>query len=172
MLVPSPETVASRVRERVVTGVSKVSQKESTPSFVVPPAVVMVQAQLPAGVKPGSKDTWDGFPEEREEIFKWIADQRIEGVFIIAADRHRSDAWKNDRPGAYPLFEFQSSKLTNIHTHPVLKRSLFGYNKKCSFGLLTFDTSAKDPSVTYDVINIDNEKMHSITIRKSQLGFK
>ena len=124
------------------------------------------------GVKPGSKDTWDGFPEERKEIFNWIADQKIEGVFIIAADRHRSDAWKNDRPGAYPLYEFQSSKLTNVHTHKVLGGSLFGYNEKCSFGLLTFDTSAKNPAVTYDVINIDNEKMYSITIRKSQLEFK
>ena len=142
--------------------------KNSTATF----KVLCANVPMTPGVKPGSKDTWDGFPDEREEIFNWIADQKIEGVFIIAADRHRSDAWKNDRPGAYPLYEFQSSKLTNVHTHPVLKGSLFGYNQKCSFGLLTFDTSAKDPAVTYEVINIDNKKKHSITIRKSELGFK
>jgi alkaline phosphatase D len=142
--------------------------KNSTATF----KVLCANVPMTAGVKPGSKDTWDGFPEEREEIFGWIAKQKIEGVFIIAADRHRSDAWKIDRPGAYPLYEFQSSKLTNIHTHPVLKGSLFGYNAKCSFGLLTFDTAAKDPSVTYDVFNIDNEKVNSFTLKKSTLRFK
>ncbi len=144
------------------------SLKNSTATF----KVLCANVPMTPGVKPGSKDTWDGFPRERKEIFDWIADQRIEGVFIIAADRHRSDAWKNDRPGAYPLYEFQSSKLTNVHTHPVLKGSLFGYNKKCSFGMLTFDTSAADPQVTYDVLNIDGEKIHSITIRKSELRFQ
>jgi alkaline phosphatase D len=134
--------------------------------------VLCANVPMTPGVKPGSKDTWDGFPGERDEIFNWIRDQQIDGVFIIAADRHRSDAWKNERPGAYPLYEFQSSKLTNVHTHGVLKGSLFGYNEKCSFGLLKFDTLAKDPSVTYEVINIDNEKIDSITIRKSELSFQ
>ena len=133
--------------------------------------VLCVDVPMTPGVKPGSKDTWDGFDKEREAIFRCIAKNRIEGVFIISADRHRSDAYKMDRPGAYPLYEFQSSKLTNVHTHKLIKKCLFGYNEKCSFGLLRFDTTLADPQVTYDVINIDNEKKHSLTIKKSELSF-
>ncbi len=132
--------------------------------------VLCANVPMTPGVKGKSKDTWDGYSEEREEIFRFIEDNRIEGVFIIAADRHRSDAHKIARERSYPLYEFQSSKLTNIHTHGVIKGSLFGYNKKCSFGLLTFDTTATDPQVTYDVINIDDEKVHSITIKRSELS--
>jgi len=124
------------------------------------------------GTKGGSKDTWDGFPEEREEIFSFIRENRIEGVFLISADRHRSDAYKNDRPGAYPLYEASSSKLTNVHTHGLIKTALFGYNAKCSFALLTFDATAADAVLTYDVYNIDDEKIHTLKVKRSELSFK
>ncbi len=124
------------------------------------------------GTKGGSKDTWDGFPEEREEIFSFIGKNHIEGVFLISADRHRSDAYKTERPGAYPLYEASSSKLTNVHTHRLIKTALFGYNAKCSFGLLSFDATAPDPKLTYDIYNIDDEKIHTLKVKRSELSFK
>jgi alkaline phosphatase D len=124
------------------------------------------------GTKPGSKDTWDGFGEERDEILSFLERSGIEGVFLISADRHRSDAYKTEREAGYPLYEASSSRLTNIHTHGLIKHALFGYNKKCSFGLLTFDTTKADPELTYEVVNIDNEVMHTLRIKRSQLSFK
>jgi len=124
-----------------------------------------------SGAKPGQAgmDTWEGFKEERQEIFSFLERNNINGVILISADRHRSDAWKIEREKGYPLYEFESSRLTNIHTHGIMPGSLFGYNKKCSFGTLSFDTTASDPTVTYRVINIDNVVMHTLVVRKSQL---
>ena len=122
------------------------------------------------GTKGGSKDTWDGFADEREVIFSFIRDHRVEGVFLISADRHRSDAYRTDRPGAYPLYEASSSRLTNIHTHKLIKHALFGYNKKCSFGLLTFDTTKADAELIYQVINIDDELIRTLKVTRSQLS--
>ncbi len=124
------------------------------------------------GAKPGSRDPWQGYRDEREEIFSFLAANRINGVILISADRHRSDIWKIDRPNGYPLYEFESSKLTNIHTHKVMAGSLFGYNKKCSFGLLQFDTNLPDPQVTYKIINIDNEVIYIFSLNRSQLTHK
>jgi alkaline phosphatase D len=121
--------------------------------------------------KPGSDDTWDGFPKEREEIFSFISENNIAGVLLISADRHRSDAWKVDLPNGYTSYDLMSSKLTNIHTHDLMEGSLFGYNKKCSFGTLEFDTTAEDPTVSYTIKSIDNEEIHKLTIFKSQLDF-
>jgi len=121
------------------------------------------------GAKPGSRDPWQGYKAEREEIFSFLAANKIDGVILISADRHRSDIWKIERPNGYPLYEFESSKLTNIHTHKVMPGSLFGYNKKCSFGLLRFDTTISDPQVTYKIINIDNEVIYTFSIKRSQL---
>ena len=125
-------------------------------------------------VKPGSKDTWDGFSAEREKIFQFIAKQKIPGVIILSADRHRSDAYKIDTgiDGMYPLYECQSSRLTNQHVHGLIKHSLFGYNKKQSFGRVDFDLKAGDPTFKYTIINIDGKEINSLTVKRSELQFK
>jgi alkaline phosphatase D len=124
------------------------------------------------GTKPGSRDTWQGYKKEREDIFSFVETNKIDGVILISADRHRSDIWKIERAKGYELYEFESSKLTNIHTHRLIPDALFGYNKKCSFGMLAFDTTATDPKVTYQIINIDNELIHTFSLLKSQLTHK
>lgn len=125
-----------------------------------------------SGAKPGSRDTWDGFPAEREEIFSTIEKNGINGVVLISADRHRSDAWKIPRPNSYPLYDLLSSRLTNIEIHELMPGALFGYNEKCSFGMLSFDTTCFDPTVTFDVVNIDGKTVHSLTIHHSELMSK
>ncbi|MCL4204197.1 MAG: alkaline phosphatase D family protein [Pirellulaceae bacterium] len=126
------------------------------------------------GVKPGSKDPWDGFPEEREEIFRFIEQQRIEGVVLIAADRHRSDLRITRRENGYDLYEFESSRLTNRHTHSVVQTPglVFGYSKTCSVGMMHFDTTQADPEVRCEIVDIDGRSVHSATILRSQLRFK
>lgn len=119
--------------------------------------------------KTGARDTWNGFRDERKEIFDFLANNKIEGVILLSADRHRSDIWRIDRPNGYPLYEFESSRLTNQHFHEVMPGSLFGYNKKQSFGLLTFDTTKPNPTVTYQIISIDNEMIHTFTVKRSEL---
>jgi len=46
---------------------------------------------------------------------------------------------------------------------------LFSYNAKQSFGLLDFDTTKPDPEVTYRIVSIDDEEIHRVTLKKSQL---
>jgi len=122
------------------------------------------------GSKPGSKDPWQGYKEERKELFDFLAVQKADGVLLISADRHRSDYWKIERPGAYDLYEFESSRLTNIHRHGIMKGSIYGYNKTCSFGLLEFDTTAADPTVTYRIMTIDGAVDHTFRLKRSQLS--
>ena len=124
--------------------------------------------------KGGSKDTWNGYRDEREAIFGCIEQNRIEGVVLMSADRHRSDLWKIERPDGYDFYEFNSSRLTNQHVHPEMdkKGAIFSYNEKQSFGLVRFDTTAADPTVSYDVISIDNETVHSVTVKHAELTFK
>jgi len=131
--------------------------------------VVVSSVPWASGTKPNSRDTWDGFRQEREEIFTWIEANRIDGVLLLSADRHRSDAWKIDRPKGYALYDLMSSRLTNIHTHPLFDQALLGYNEKCSFGLVTFDTTLADPEVTYRIVNLDGEVVGTLSLKKSQL---
>ncbi len=122
--------------------------------------------------KGGSLDTWRGFQAEREEIFSFLEKKEIDGMVLISADRHRSDLWRIDRESGYPLYEFESSRLTNIHTHGIMAGSLFGYNKKCSFGILTFDTTRPDPELSYQIYSIDDELIHTFVVKKSEISHK
>jgi hypothetical protein len=49
--------------------------------------------------------------------------------------------------------------------------ALFGYNEKQSFGFLTFNTTLPDPTVTYEIYSIDNERINGITIKKSEISY-
>ncbi|MBG90027.1 MAG: alkaline phosphatase [Verrucomicrobiales bacterium] len=124
------------------------------------------------GIKPGSRDPWDGYPEEREEIFSFIESKKLDGVFLIAADRHRTDLRTTKRDNGYDLFEFESSRLTNRHTHSVVKTEglIWGYNKTCSFGLMSFNTTRKDPQVKFECVSIDGQVIHDYTLKLSQIS--
>ncbi len=120
--------------------------------------------------KAGARDTWNGFRPERREIFDFLAANKINGTILISADRHRTDAWKFERDTGYPLYEFESSRLTNQHFHELIPDALFGYNEKQSFGYLVFDLSQSDPTVTFRIYSIDNELVESLTLKLSELS--
>ena len=122
--------------------------------------------------KGDSLDTWNGFRDERNEIFDFLAENELDGVVLLSADRHRSDARRIDRPNGYSLYEFESSQLTNTNPHRLVPGAIFGYNEKQSFGLLRFDTTKVDPTVTFEIISIDNETIHSLTLKKSDLSHR
>ena len=120
--------------------------------------------------KPGSRDTWNGFREERGEIFDLLAAEKIEGVLLLSADRHRSEAWRIEGEAAHPLYELSSSRLTNIHRHEPVPGPLFSYTERCSFGLVTFDTRQADPEVRFEVVDIDGRVVHTLTVKRSELA--
>ena len=95
-------------------------------------------------------------------------------MILVAADRHRTDLRTIKRPNGYDLYEFESSRLTNNHTHKVVKTDglLWGYNETCSFGLVRFDTSVDDPQVKFECVDIDGATRESFSLRKSQLKFE
>jgi alkaline phosphatase D len=149
--------------------------KASTATFKVIASSVPVRPNTKPGLE--GADTWDGFPLEREEILSFIENNKIEGVTLISADRHRHDGYKLERPNGYTFYEGMSSRTTNGGTHDVLDPStdwlFFSYNKKQGFILMIFDTTKPDPEVKYQVVTIDNEAMPnlSFTVKKSQLKF-
>ena len=133
------------------------------------------------GTKPGTggtgrdrgSDTWEGYPEEREQIFGFIEENRIEGVVLLSGDRHRSDAWRIPRENGHPFYDWMSARLTNNKFHNSVESELclFSYNDLPSFGLLTFETDQADPTVTYQIVDIDGELHYTQTLRKSELSY-
>jgi alkaline phosphatase D len=155
-------SMLGRVQKRWLS--DELKHSEATFKVLASPVPWVLEA------KGKSLDTWRGFQAEREEIFSFLEENRIGGVILLSADRHRSDVWRIDREKGYPLYEFESSRLTNVHRHGIMPGALFGYNEKCSFGLLTFDTTKPDPELTYQIYSIDDELIHTFTVEKSRIS--
>jgi len=133
--------------------------------------VIAASAPWDFNTKGDSLDTWNGYREEREELFSFIEEHRIEGVLLLSADRHRSDAYRISRSKGYDLYDLMSSHLTKPgrHSHPTMDHALFSYNRRPAFGLLTFYTAAREQAVRYQVVNIDNEIVHTLDIPLREL---
>jgi alkaline phosphatase D len=120
----------------------------------------------------GGKDSWWGVKQEREEIFSLIDKNRIPGVLLISADRHRTEIWKIERPKGYTLYEFESSKLTNNHTHKTRKEAVWSFNQGNYFALFQFDLTKSDPVVTFKAVNIEGKVLKEFPLKRSQLQAK
>lgn len=122
--------------------------------------------------KADSKDTWNGFREERKEIFDFLSENKINGVVLLSGDRHRTDIRKIDRDNGYTLYDWESCRLTNTHVAPLEHGAIFEYNDKQTFGIIKFDTTLPDPTVTFVPMSIDNEKLYEHQLKLSQLSEK
>lgn len=123
------------------------------------------------GADKDGKDSWGGpwARGERDEIFDLINDERIDGVILISGDRHRSDIWRIERARGYPLYEFVSAKVTNLHTHKTFDNAVWSYNEGNFWGQLSFDFRPDDPVMTFRCVDISGEVVKEFPLPLSEL---
>jgi alkaline phosphatase D len=71
---------------------------------------VMFSSLSPPGTPPGNPDMWEGYPAARERVLRFLDDERLANVAILAGDLHSSwafdvpvDPWSPSRAGARTL---------------------------------------------------------------------
>jgi alkaline phosphatase D len=145
------------------------SLRASSATFKLIASPVPFAPEAKVGRRRRRSDAWDGYPEEREALFSFIEDNEVEGVVLLSGDRHRADVWRIPRPAGYDLYEFLNGRLTNTHTHDTLEDARYSYNETPHFGRLRIDTTRADPTLAYDIITIEGMRVHTTTLRRSQL---
>lgn len=67
------------------------------------------------GVRPGKKDCWGNWAEERDALFRWLGEERIDGVVLVSGDVHRSRVIVHPTRAlaGYDVPEFVTSPLAN-----------------------------------------------------------
>ncbi len=71
----------------------------------------------------------------------------------------------------YPLYEFLSARMTNMHRHGQRAGALWSYNRGNVFGTLDFDFQPDDPTVTFRCIQRDGTEVKAFPLRLSELSF-
>ncbi len=120
----------------------------------------------------GSSDSWATFLPERDELFDFIRDRRIDGVVLLSGDVHRTELRLIDRTaaGSYSLPELVSSPLANSNSGCRTGDELLGcWNSGNYFITVSTDTTAPDPVIEARVFDEVGVELESWTLLLSEL---
>jgi alkaline phosphatase D len=120
------------------------------------------------------KDSWGRWdPEGRESLFHLIEKKRIPGVLLISGDRHGARGFRIPRPSGFDFYEFEVAGLGGRSGPPVTdtkwNTQLYGVADVYAFGEFTFDTTLKDPRVTFRLIRENGMVLYELSLNRSQL---
>ena len=105
-------------------------------------------------------DSWAVYQHERNELFDFIRDNRIEGVFGISGDSHMGElnCVPRSEEGGYDFYDFCSSPLANLpdldfvdQMPEVRMREV--WTRSCNVGVLGFDFE-HGPRMTFNLYNV------------------
>ena len=120
------------------------------------------------------KDSWGtSDPEGREEIFRFIEENKIGGVLLISGDRHGARGFTIPRESGFTFYEFGGAcfggRIGPPATDPAWTHQLYGIAAEYAFSEFEFDTTKTDPEVTLRLIHETGREIYSTTLRRSQL---
>jgi alkaline phosphatase D len=98
----------------------------------------------------GTDDSWKSFKKERDEIFKFIQDERIEGVLLLSGDRHFTGAYQVEG-------KWIEVTVGPLGSSPIVTKNApemflnFSETKGHFYCVYDVDTAAAPPQVTLEV---------------------
>jgi alkaline phosphatase D len=121
-------------------------------------------------------DTWAAFLHERNALFDFIRDQKIEGVFMLSGDTHFGEVncipWSER--GGYDLYDFVSSPLAqatggSFLDHEPELRIRPPYFRTVNFGLLDFEWDP-EPKATFSLRDMRGDRaFEPVTLTPAEL---
>jgi alkaline phosphatase D len=115
-------------------------------------------------------ENWSNFPAEQARLLTLLAETAAGGVLFLTGDTHRAQFSKRSDIGLYPLWEVNSSGLTENVDWPAPDSSrLGGTYIEDNFGLIRIDWSEADPEIIMEIRAVDNDLVLQNTIRLSEL---
>jgi alkaline phosphatase D len=116
----------------------------------------------------GGADRWDGFPEERREIFQWIRRKAIDGVVFISADLHFASVAEIVRhPQVKEIVIGPMAAPLNSLGVGYSRKMEFFNNKTFNFGMMTFDPKTSPPRLQLEIRDEANSSLYKTEIPAS-----
>jgi alkaline phosphatase D len=122
------------------------------------------------------KENYANYPEERTQMLKEIAENKVKGVMFISGDRHFSELAMQIRENDYPLFDWTVSPLTSgtISQEKIVKekntnrveKSVF--NQQC-FGNLSFTGNKENRQMKLTLFDKEGAELWNKVILKKDL---
>ena len=138
-----------------------------------PAQVRLIVSSIPIIQEGTGWETWDNYPKQREKLYRLLSETKANGVILLTGDSHRAEFSRVDDKLPYPLWEVNSSGLTeNARSRPPNKNRIGKMFVEDNFGLIRFDWKLEDPQITMEIRDPDNDLVMQNTLRLSQLTAK
>ena len=119
------------------------------------------------------QETWDNLPLERQRFLDLLAKSKASGLFVVSGDRHWSDFSRMTEGLPYPLYDFTSSSINQLHSrgtptnnpYRLLDRTFHKEN----FGTIDIDWSQEDPEIEVKIVDLDDNVPLSHSFKLSSL---
>ena len=121
-------------------------------------------------------ESYAKYAHERDELLRWLRDERVEGVVFVSGDRHLSELQRADREGLYPLWELTASPVANRPFVTGLEIPnpirVDGYGAGFNYGVLEIDTTPQGGTIAFKILDAEGKEAFSHTARLDDLRIR
>jgi alkaline phosphatase D len=114
----------------------------------------------------GGRDRWDGYPQERAEIVRFIGEKKLSGIMFLSADLHCAAITKISK--SHGLIDISAGPLAaplNRVTNSAHRRYEYFLAENFNFAQITVDPKENPNEFLLEFIDQDNRVFHARKFR-------
>lgn len=119
------------------------------------------------------QETWSNLPHERQRLFDLIGETGANGVLIISGDRHWSEFSATSENTPYPIHDFTSSSLNQVHPRGTPTDNRYRVSETTyhleNFGEIEIEWARADTGIEVTILDMEGNAKMSQSIRLSEL---
>jgi alkaline phosphatase D len=152
----SPSGAIDDANKTMLGATQKAWLKRELKASVTPFKVLAIGGGWSSAENEDGGDSWGAYLTERNELFDFIRDEKIEGVVCISGDSHMGElnCVPRSEKGGYDIYDFCSSPLAqmpagkNIRQVPEVRvRDV--WTRSVNVGVMRFHMTGDTPTLTY-----------------------
>ena len=140
-----------------------------------PAEVRLVVSSIQFAPSAAGQESWANLPLEKQRFLDLISATKASGVLVVSGDRHWSEFSRLTDGLSYPLYDFTSSSINQLHgrgtptknPHRFLKTT---YHKE-NFGTIDIDWNQNDPVIRVEIVDLQSKTQLSHSVKLSELQF-
>jgi alkaline phosphatase D len=118
-------------------------------------------------------EAWANLPLEKQRMLDLLRETKAAGVLFLSGDRHWCELSRMPGPAGYALYDLTASALTEKHPRGTPSdnkyRAMPTTYHDVNVGHLRIDWHAKDPTITWKIVDLAGESRIEQTLRLSEL---
>ncbi len=112
----------------------------------------------------GGRDRWDGYPQERAELLRWVKAEKIKNLAFISADLHYGAVARLPSKLGKAITAGPIAGPMNVFATGNSGRFEFFANQTFNYGMITIDIASSRPQMLIEIFDYKNERLYKTNL--------